>query len=95
MAAPVPPAQAKAAIETPFVFNAKGASPPYSVARVKFSSLPNVFLLQEKVAPSVPVETKPEVSAKAEETPAPKKEKKEKKGFMGKVKGFFSGIFHS
>jgi hypothetical protein len=97
-AAPAPPDKpepAKSAIETPFVFSARGTSPPYSVARVKFSSLPNVFLLQEKVAPSVPIETKPEVSAKTEEPPAPKKEKKEKKGFMGKVKGFFSGIFHS
>jgi len=82
-------------VDTPFVFSARGAYPPYSVARVQFSTLPNVFLLQEKVKPSVPLETPPEVSAKNEETPAPKKEKKEKKGFMGKVKGFFSGIFHS
>lgn len=95
LAPPDKPEPAKAVVETPFVFSAKGASPPYSVARVKFSSLPNVFLLQEKVTPSVPIETKSEVSAKTEEPPVSKKEKKEKKGFMGKVKGFFSGIFHS
>ena len=85
----------KVAVATPFVFSARGASPPYSVARVNFSGLPDVFLLQEKVKPSVPRETMPEVSAKTEEPPVPKKEKKEKKGFMGKVKGFFSGIFHN
>jgi hypothetical protein len=97
-AAPSPPdkpGQNKVAVATAFVFSARGASPPYSVARVNFSALPDVFLLQEKVKPSVPRETTPEVSAKTEEPPVPKKEKKEKKGFMGKVKGFFSGIFHS
>jgi hypothetical protein len=95
LAPPDKPGHIKVAVETPFVFSAKGSSPPYSVARVNFSTLPNVFSLQERVKPSVPPETAPEVSAKAEEPPAPKKEKKEKKGFMGKVKGFFSGIFHS
>jgi hypothetical protein len=101
-AAPAPPDKpgaVKVAVEAPFVFSAKGSSPPYSVARVNYPALPNVFLLQEKVKPSVPRETPPEVSAvaaKTEEPAVPKKEKekKEKKGFMGKVKGFFSGMFH-
>jgi hypothetical protein len=98
-APPDKPGAVKVAVESPFVFSAKGSSPPYSVARVNYPALPNIFLLQEKVKPSVPRETTPEVSAvaaKTEEPAVPKKEKekKEKKGFMGKVKGFFSGMFH-
>src|SRR5258708_4434779 len=89
-------------VDTPFVFSARGSAEPYSVSRVQFSNLPNVFSLQEKVKPGVLMERPPEVSATAPEA-APahqekqekkdKKEKKEKKGFFGKMKGMLSGLF--
>jgi hypothetical protein len=69
------------------------------VAKVQFSTLPNVYFVQEKVDPVVLVEKQPEVSIKPAkptvETPkAVEKPKKEKKGFMGRVKGFFGSLFH-
>jgi hypothetical protein len=91
------PGQVHIEVDTPFVFNARGtAGQPYSVAKVQFSSLPNVYFLQEKVDPIVLMEKPPEVSVKAEAAvPKPEeKPKKEKKGFMGHVKGFFGSLFH-
>jgi hypothetical protein len=97
---PAKPAPVRVTVDTPFVFSARGSAEPYSVSRVQFSNLPNVFLLQEKVKPSVLIETPPEVSVRAPEA-APtqqekkdKKEKKEKKGFFGRMKGMLSGLFH-
>jgi len=86
--------QDRAAIDMPFVFSAQAASPPYSVAKVEYSSLPDVFSLQEKVKPVVSEESPAEVSGKpanAEEPPAEKKEKKKKKGFFGRVFGAVFG----
>jgi hypothetical protein len=88
-------------VDAPFVFSARPAGP--SVARLQVSSLPNVFFMQEQVDPVVLTEKQPEVSAQAAaEPPKPaaetprkeKKEKAEKKGFMGRVKGFFGSLFH-
>lgn len=98
--APLPPerpGQVHVQVDAPFVFSARASSGrPYSVAKVQFSSLPNVYFVQEKVDPVVLMEKPPEVSLKAEAAPAKPEEKpkKEKKGFLGRVKGFFGGLFH-
>ncbi|HEY2499612.1 MAG TPA: hypothetical protein VGK24_21325 [Candidatus Angelobacter sp.] len=91
------PGQVHIEVDAPFVFSARGtAGQPYSVAKVQFSSLPNVYFLQEKVDPIVLMEKPPEVSVKTEAAvPLPEeKPKKAKKGFMGRVKGFFGSLFH-
>jgi hypothetical protein len=100
--APLPadrPGQVHVQVDAPFVYSAKGdpnALKPYSVARVQFSNLPNVFFAQEQVDPIVLKESTVEVSANhgppAEVKPVAEK-KKEKKGFFGRVKGFFGSIF--
>jgi hypothetical protein len=106
--APLPPqrpGETHVEVETPFVFSARaaGGTRPNTVAKLRFSSLPNVVFVQEQVEPDVLVETPAEVSAK-EAKPAPEpaadpngqkdEAKKEKKGLMGRVKGFFGSIFH-
>ena len=98
--APLPPdkpGQVHVQVDTPFVFSARPATGrPYSVAKVQFSSLPNVYFVQEKVDPVVLVEKQPEVSLQASTEPpkAEEKPKKDKQGFMGRVKGFFGSLFH-
>ena len=98
--APLPPdrpGQVHVEVDAPFVFSARASTGrPYTVAKVQFSSLPNVYFVQEKVDPVVLEEKPPEVSLKAEaESPKPEvKPKKEKKGFLGRVKGFFGSLFH-
>jgi len=100
--APMPadrPGQVHIQVDTPFVFSAKNSAgvKPYSVARLKFSDLPNVFFVQEKVDPVVLEEKQLPVSA-VEVAPDQKAvvpaKAKEKKGFLRSVKGFFGGIFH-
>lgn len=97
--APLPPdrpGQVHVEVDAPFVFSARGSTGrPYTVAKVQFSSLPNVYFVQEKVDPVVLEEKPPEVSLKAEaEAPKPEvKPKKGKKGFLGRVKGFFGSLF--
>jgi hypothetical protein len=106
--APLPtdrPGQTHVEVDAPFVFSARAAGArPNTVARVQFSSLPNVFFLQDEAEPVVLperlAEKPPEAPAKAEKqepapgpVPVPKKEK-EKKGFMDRIKGFFGSIFH-
>jgi hypothetical protein len=93
---PDKPGQVHVQVDAPFVFNARSGPRPYSVAKVQFSSLPNIYFVQEKVDPVVLTEKQPEVSLKAEaQLPRPEeKPKKEKKGFMGRVKGFFGSLFH-
>jgi hypothetical protein len=91
------PGQVHVQVDAPFVFSARASSGrSYSVAKVQFSSLPNVYFVQEKVDPVVLMEKAPEVSLKAgaETTKPEEKPKKEKKGFMGRVKGFFGSLFH-
>jgi hypothetical protein len=93
---PDKPGQVHVQVDAPFVFNARSGPRPYSVAKVQFSSLPNVYFVQEKVDPIVLKEKQPEVSLKAEAQPPKPEEKpkKEKKGFMGRLKGFFGSLFH-
>jgi len=94
---PDKPGQVHIQVDAPFVFSARpGNGRPYSVARIHFSSLPNVYFVQQKVDPVVLIEKAPEVSVKTvAETPRPaEKPKKEKKGFLGRVKGFFGALFH-
>jgi hypothetical protein len=98
--APLPPdkpGQVHIEVDAPFVFSARPATGrPYSVAKVQFSTLPNVYFVQEKVDPVVLMQKRAEVSPKASAQPAMPQEKprKEKKGFMGRVKGFFGSLFH-
>ena len=94
-----PPSDRPLEVNTPFVFSATpaGGSRPNAVAHIQFSSLPNVFFLQEEVIPVVLIEKPADVSIKEEEKPKPgpaKEPKKEKKGFMARIKGFFGSIFH-
>jgi len=95
---PDKPGQVHVQVDTPFVFSARPATVrPYSVAKVQFSSLPNVYFVQEKVDPVVLMEKQqPEVSQKASAEPpkVEEKSKTEKKGFLGRVKGFFGSLFH-
>jgi hypothetical protein len=94
---PDKPGQVHVQVDTPFVFSARPASGrSYAVAKVQFSSLPNVYFVQERVDPVVLVEKQAEVSPKASaETSKPaEKPRKERKGFMGRVKGFFGSLFH-
>jgi hypothetical protein len=94
---PDKPGQVHVQVDAPFVFTARPATGrPYSVAKVPMASLPNVYFVQEKVDPVVLIERQPEVSAKADAV-APKPQEKpqpEKRGFMGRVKGFFGSLFH-
>jgi hypothetical protein len=91
------PGQVHVQVDAPFVFSARNAAGrPYSAAKLQFSSLPNVYFVQEKVDPVVLMEKPPEVSLTAE-AQAPKTEekpKKEKRGFFGRIKGFFGSLFH-
>jgi hypothetical protein len=93
---PDKPGQVHVQVDTPFVFSARGSGRSYAVAKVQFSTLPNVYFVQEKVDPVVLVEKQPEVSPKAvvETSKQEEKPQKEKKGFMGRVKGFFGSLFH-
>jgi hypothetical protein len=94
---PDKPGQVHVQVDTPFVFSARpGAGRPYAVAKVQFSSLPNAYFVQEKVDPVVLVEKPLEVSLKASADASKPEEKphKEKKSFMGRVKGFFGSLFH-
>jgi hypothetical protein len=98
---PDKPGQVHVQVDTPFVFSARqGAGRPYAVAKVQFSTLPNVYFVQEKVDPVVLVQKQPEVSPTpvaqtvAQTSKSEEKPKKEKKGFMGRVKGFFGSLFH-
>jgi hypothetical protein len=94
---PDKPGQIHVQVDTPFVFSAKPASGrSYAVAKVQFSTLPNIYFVQEKVDPVVLVEKQPEVSPKPVVATSKPEEKpsKEKKGFMGRVKGFFGSLFH-
>jgi len=91
------PGQVHVQVDTPFVFSGRSASGrPYSAAKLQFSSLPNVYFVQEKVDPIVLTEKPPEVSLQAEAQAAKPEEKpkKEKRGFLGRIKGFFGSLFH-
>ena len=92
------PGQVQVEIDTPFVFNAgaRGGAKPYSVAKVKFSTLPNIYFLPDKVNPVVQGQTQTVAAVQTSKDasgPEETKEKKEKKGFFGKIGGFFHGLF--
>ena len=96
---PEHPGQVHVQVDTPFVFNASSAAKgSVAVAKLQISSLPNVFFVQEEVDPVVLSEKPLEVSQKTEAEPpkpvAHDQPKPEKKGFMGKLKGFFGSLFH-
>jgi len=84
-------------VDTPFVFSAKPSGDrPYGVAKIRLSTLPNVVFVQEHVDPIVLPFKPAEVSSKppAQTPTAAVAPKKEKKGFLGRMKGFFGSIFH-
>jgi len=93
------PGQVHVEVDTPFVFNARNVR-PVPIAKMKVATLPNVFFVQEKVDPIVltassePVSAPQDPAQTAQVQPAKKEKDKEKKGFMGRLKGFFGGIFH-
>ena len=94
---PDKPGQVHVEVDAPFVFSARpGSGRPYAVARIHFSLLPNVYFVQQKVDPVVLIEKPPAVSVKTvAEAPRPvEKLKQEKKGFLGRIKGFFGSLFH-
>lgn len=85
--APLPaekPGDVHVQVDTPLVFRADQPEPAYTVARIRFSSLPNTNLPQETEKPVVLKPGKGEVLAK----------NKEKKGFFGRIRGFFGALFH-
>jgi hypothetical protein len=101
LAAPLPtdqPPQRRVQVETPFVFSARTATAaPGTIAKVEFSSLPNMFFAQEEPDPIVlavrPSQAPaPEAKPSAAPPAVPKKER-EKKGFLARMKGFFSSLF--
>ena len=63
--------------------------PVYALAKVRFSTLPDIFSLQETVDPIV---LNPPAAKKAAAEVS--QDKKEKKGFFVRLKGFFASIFH-
>jgi len=83
-------------VDTPFIFSAKPSGDrPYGVAKIQISSLPNVIFVQEQVDPIVLSPKQADVSSQAKAQPPRPVEapKKEKRGFMGRIKGFFGSIF--
>jgi hypothetical protein len=103
--APLPPArpgEAHVEVEAPFVFSARDAAKPNTAARLNVSLLPNIFFTQEDDEPAILVEKPAEVSVKSKTPePVPKTganekdaSKKEKKGFLARLKGFFGAMFH-
>jgi hypothetical protein len=80
----VPPAPeekaANAEVEMPLVFRGDQLrAPAAAVAKVRFSALPNVVSAQENLKPVVLKPGKGEVS--------------KKRGFLGRIKGFFAALF--
>jgi hypothetical protein len=95
--AELPPQKAddvRVKVDVPLVFrgntgNAAGTAPEpeptYMPAKIQFSTLPDVFTLQATMEPWDPVPAK--------KAPV-STEKREKKGFFARLKGFFASIFH-
>ena len=83
--APLSPDATHVQVDVPLVFRGDMPKEPvYAVARIKFSVLPNVLLAQENTKPVVLKPGKGEVSEK----------NKEKRGFFGRIRGFFASLFH-
>lgn len=100
--APLPqdrPGQVHVEVDTPFVFNANArgaAAKPYSVAKIKFSTLPNVYFLPDKVEPVVQAANQAQPAAEVKSAPGPvaSAQKKEKKGLFGRIGSFFRSLVH-
>jgi hypothetical protein len=92
---PDKPGQVHVEVDAPFVFSARPGRGG-AVARVHFSSLPNVYFVQQKVDPIVLMEKPAAVSVKTvAEAPRPvEKPKQEKKGFFGHIKSLLGSLFH-
>ena len=79
----------------PLVFRAKAEEAPpepepvYAVAKVRFSTLPDVFSLQESADPII-LNLPPPKKAPVAVSP----NKQEKKGFFTRLKSFFASMFH-
>jgi len=71
-------------VEAPMVFLASQPEPSYTVARIRFSSLPNTHLMQETGKPLVLRPNQRKALAQSAE----------KRGFLGRIRGFLAGIFH-
>ncbi len=91
------PSPVRVEVDTPFIFSAKpSADRPYATARIQVSTLPNVIFVQERADPIVLAVKPAKVSSQAQAPPAKPvtPPKQEKKGFLGKIKGFFGSMFH-
>lgn len=83
-------------VDVPMVYraNAEGApaepEPAYTIAAIRFSTLPDVFTLQETIEPVVLLVPSPQKTV----PPKASVDKKEKKGFWGGLKSFFGSLFH-
>jgi hypothetical protein len=71
-------------VEAPMVFLASKPEPSYTVARIRFSLLPNTHLMQETGKPLVLRPNQRKALAQSAE----------KRGFLGRIRGFLAGIFH-
>lgn len=96
------PGQVHVEVDTPFVYSGRntGEIQPYSVAKIRLSSLPNLYFVQERVDPVVLPE-KPAAVSISEARPAqvapeqnPVPAKKHRRGFFGKLKRIITGMFH-
>jgi hypothetical protein len=92
---PQKPEETHVKVDVPLVFRGRAEEAPpepepvYTVAKVRFSTLPDVFSLQESVDPIV-LNLPPPKKTPAVVSP----NKQEKKGFFARLKGFFASIFH-
>lgn len=101
VAAPVPtdqPEQTHVEVDAPFVFSARAATAaPGPVAKIEFSSLPNMFFMQDEADPVVLAVRPPVPAQEAKPGPEPAtvpKKEKERKGFLARMRGFFASLFH-
>jgi hypothetical protein len=90
MAAPPPPdpSGVHVTMDAPFVFNASGPPPP---------RIPDPPPMQRRNLATVPVVPQPGVAPPPAITAAqasPEKKKSEKRGFFGRLRGFFASVFH-
>jgi hypothetical protein len=86
------PDQVKVQVETPFVFSARSQTlqpTTFPVAKITYSKMPELLSIpadSSAIPPASPDLTAEGVSASGKEV--------HKKGFLGKIKGFFAHLFH-
>lgn len=84
--------QVKVQVETPFVFNARGQSPQpaaFPVAKITYSRMPEFLAMPTEISAVPPAS--PDRSAEGASSSG---KEVHKKGFLGKIKGFFAHLFH-